>query len=67
MSALPAYSSVRLIEEVRKRPGLHSAEHPADREEKLVLWKEIGASMYPDWDQVNKATAYDRGAYCGDV
>lgn len=53
---------VRLIEEIKKRPGLYRTEQPADREEKLQLWKEVGAAIYADWDTFNKATAYDRGA-----
>lgn len=52
---------VRLIEEIKKRPGLYRTDQPADREEKLQLWKEVGASIYDDWDTFNKATAYDRG------
>ncbi|CAH2268842.1 jg27169 [Pararge aegeria aegeria] len=51
---------IRLIEEIKKRPGLYRTEHPADREEKLQLWKEVGAEIYDDWDSFNKATAYDR-------
>lgn len=51
---------VRLIEEIKKRPGLYRTEQPADREEKLQLWKEVGAAIYADWDTFNKATAYDR-------
>ncbi|XP_032526361.1 uncharacterized protein LOC116777109 [Danaus plexippus] len=51
---------VRLIEEIKKRPGLYRTDQPADREEKLQLWKEVGASIYDDWDTFNKATAYDR-------
>ncbi|XP_026487138.1 uncharacterized protein LOC113394143 [Vanessa tameamea] len=50
----------RLIEEIKKRPGLYRTEQPADREEKLHLWKEVGAAIYDDWDSFNKATAYDR-------
>ena len=52
---------VCLIEEIKKRPGLYRTEQPADREEKLQLWKEVGAAIYSDWDTFNKATAYDRG------
>ncbi|XP_045770013.1 uncharacterized protein LOC123870686 [Maniola jurtina] len=51
---------IRLIEEIKKRPGLYRTEQPADREEKLQLWKEVGAEIYDDWDSFNKATAYDR-------
>lgn len=54
---------VRLIEEIKKRPGLYRTEQPADREEKLQLWKEVGAEIYEDWDSFNKAMAYDRGVY----
>ncbi|XP_004928975.2 uncharacterized protein LOC101737115 [Bombyx mori] len=54
------FNPVCLIEEIQKRPGLYSSECPADREEKLALWKEVGSSMFPDWDTINKATAYDR-------
>ncbi|XP_052756310.1 uncharacterized protein LOC113516540 [Galleria mellonella] len=49
-----------LIEEIKKRPGLYKTDTPADREEKLALWKEVGAALYHDWDTFNKATAYDK-------
>lgn len=55
------FNPVLLIEEIKKRPGLYRAEHPADREEKLALWKEIGSVIYHDWETFNKATAYDKG------
>lgn len=55
------FNPVKLIEEVKKRPGLYSLNQPAERDEKLQLWKEIGAALYADWDNFNKATAYDRG------
>ncbi|KAJ0173305.1 hypothetical protein K1T71_011481 [Dendrolimus kikuchii] len=54
------FNPVQLIEEVQKRPGLYKPDHPSDREEKLALWKEIGAVIFHDWDTCNKATAYDR-------
>ncbi|KAG6443051.1 uncharacterized protein LOC115455710 [Manduca sexta] len=57
---MAVFNPVLMIEEVQKRPALYKADMPADREEKLSLWKEIGAVMYPDWDSINKATAYDR-------
>lgn len=60
-SKMAIFNPVLLIEEVQKRPGLYKADCPADREEKLASWKEIGAAMYPDWNTINKATAYDRG------
>lgn len=52
---------VRLIEEVKVRPGLYRSDQPADREEKLMLWKEVGAAMFSDWTNYSKAMAYDRG------
>ncbi|CAG9558941.1 unnamed protein product [Danaus chrysippus] len=51
---------VRLIEEIKKRPGLYRTDQPVDREEKLHLWKEVGAAIYEDWYSFNKATAYDK-------
>ncbi|CAG4931763.1 unnamed protein product [Colias eurytheme] len=55
-----SFNPVRLIEEVKKRPGLYQSHHTLDRDEKLVLWKEIGAALFPNWDSFDKATAYDR-------
>ncbi|XP_049879589.1 uncharacterized protein LOC126376306 [Pectinophora gossypiella] len=55
-----ACNQMQLIEEVKKRPALYSAAHPADRDEKLTLWREVGAAIFDDWDECNKATAYDR-------
>ncbi|CAH2986413.1 unnamed protein product [Chilo suppressalis] len=49
-----------LIEEVKRRPALYTTDQPVDREERLMLWKEIGAAIYPEWDSYNKATAYDK-------
>ncbi|XP_035448789.2 uncharacterized protein LOC118275050 [Spodoptera frugiperda] len=54
------FNPVQLIDEVKKRPGLYTPDHPADREEKLALWKEIGSVIYHGWENFNKATAYDR-------
>ncbi|KAM3955748.1 uncharacterized protein ACR2FA_010305 [Aphomia sociella] len=52
---------IDLIEEVKKRPGLYSLHTPADREEKVALWKEVGAAIYNDeWDSYSRATAYDK-------
>ncbi|CAG5047185.1 unnamed protein product [Parnassius apollo] len=49
---------LKLIEEVKKRPGLYDSERPADRLERLQLWKEIGDAMLPNWSTLNKATMY---------
>lgn len=58
------FNPVRLIEEVRKRPGLYDqSSHPLDREEKLALWKEVGAVLCPKWDSYDRAAAYDRGGF----
>ncbi|XP_072934155.1 uncharacterized protein [Epargyreus clarus] len=54
------FNPIKLIEEVKKRPGLYRTDQPLDREEKLMLWKEVGASLYNDWACFSKATAYDR-------
>ncbi|KAM3955760.1 uncharacterized protein ACR2FA_010316 [Aphomia sociella] len=54
------FNPADLIEEVKKRPGLYKTDTPADREEKLTLWKEVGAAIYHDWETFNKATAYDK-------
>ncbi|KAJ8712902.1 hypothetical protein PYW08_008206 [Mythimna loreyi] len=54
------FNPVQLIDEIKKRPGLYRPDHPADREEKLALWKEIGSVIYNGWENFNKATAYDR-------
>ncbi|XP_026730842.1 uncharacterized protein LOC113495996 [Trichoplusia ni] len=54
------FNPVQLIDEIKKRPALYKTDHPADREEKLALWKEIGSVIYHDWDHYSKATAYDR-------
>ncbi|KAI8441806.1 hypothetical protein MSG28_005492 [Choristoneura fumiferana] len=51
---------VSLIEEVKMRPGLYRSDQPADREEKLMLWKEVGAALFSDWPNYSKAMAYDR-------
>ncbi|XP_063388401.1 uncharacterized protein LOC134674303 [Cydia fagiglandana] len=50
----------RLIEEVKARPALYKSDLPADREEKLALWKQVGAALFQDWDSYSKAMAYDR-------
>lgn len=60
MSEISFFNPPDLIEEVKRRPGLYKLDHPADREEKLALWKEVGAAIYADWDSYNKATAYDK-------
>lgn len=53
----------KLMEEVQKRPALWNPDMAVGQLEKLMLWKEIGAALYKDWDTINKATAYDRGLY----
>ncbi|CAF4805132.1 unnamed protein product [Pieris macdunnoughi] len=56
-----AFNPVRLIEEVKKRPGLYDQGlHPLDREDKLTLWKEVGAALCSQWDTYDRAAAYDR-------
>ncbi|XP_061722600.1 uncharacterized protein LOC133529030 [Cydia pomonella] len=50
----------RLIEEVKVRPALYKSDQPADREEKLTLWKQVGAALFQDWESYSKAMAYDR-------
>ncbi|XP_063368722.1 uncharacterized protein LOC134657099 [Cydia amplana] len=50
----------RLIEEVKARPALYKSDQPADREEKLALWKQVGAALFQDWETYSKAMAYDR-------
>ncbi|XP_059054846.1 uncharacterized protein LOC131848903 [Achroia grisella] len=54
------FNPADLIEEIKKRPGLYKTDTPADREEKLALWKEVGATIYHDWETFSKATAYDK-------
>ncbi|KAJ2942751.1 hypothetical protein O0L34_g14939 [Tuta absoluta] len=54
------YSQVKLIQEMEKRPGLWSSENQGNRDEKLAMWKEVGAAMFKDWSECSKATAYDR-------
>lgn len=61
MSDMAFFNPGDLITEVEKRPGLYNSEQPAEREEKLSLWKEVGAAIFSDWDTYNKATAYDKG------
>lgn len=55
------YNPIKLIKEIKQRPGLFDNTRPIEREEKLAMWKEVAAAIYPDWDHCNKATAYDRG------
>lgn len=55
------FSPLTLIEEVKKRPGLYEPDHPRDRLERLKLWKEVGAALFPNWDSFNKATMYHAG------
>lgn len=55
------YTPLKLIKEIKLRPSLFDNLRPIEREEKLELWKEVAAAIYPDWDECNKATAYDRG------
>ncbi|XP_041972445.1 uncharacterized protein LOC121728346 isoform X2 [Aricia agestis] len=54
------FNAIKLIEEVRKRPLLYSTAGPVDREQKLALWRQVGAALYPDWGDFNKAACYDR-------
>lgn len=54
------FNPVRLIEEVKARPGLYAAER-WERTERLDLWKEVGAAIFPDWAECNKSTVYGRG------
>ncbi|CAK1541861.1 unnamed protein product [Leptosia nina] len=55
-----AFNPVRLIEEVKKRPCLYDQwAQPPDKGEKLQLWKEVGAALFPDWTTYDRATAYD--------
>ncbi|CAH2052682.1 unnamed protein product, partial [Iphiclides podalirius] len=53
-----SFRPLRLIEEVRKRPGLYEPGHSKDRLERLQLWKEVGAALFPNWGTFNKATVY---------
>ncbi|XP_068623828.1 uncharacterized protein [Battus philenor] len=52
------FTPLQLIEEVKQRPGLYDPEQPVDRLERLQLWKEIGAALFPDWGTFNKTTMY---------
>ncbi|KPI99034.1 PREDICTED: uncharacterized protein LOC106117768 [Papilio xuthus] len=52
------FNPLTLIEEVKKRPGLYEPDHPRDRLERLKLWKEVGAALFPNWSTFNKATMY---------
>lgn len=61
------FSPLRLIEEVKKRPGLYDAGHSNDRLERLQLWKEIGAALFPNWGTYNKATMYHTGTGANSV
>lgn len=60
MSSDP-YNPIKLIKEIKQRPALFDNTRPIEREEKLEMWKEVAAAIYPDWGHCNKATAYDRG------
>ncbi|CAG9791256.1 unnamed protein product [Diatraea saccharalis] len=60
MSDISFFNPPDLIDEVKRRPALYKTDQPVDREEKLALWKEVGAAIYSDWDSYNKATAYDK-------
>lgn len=61
MSALmQAVDAGRLIDEVKKRPGLYDKVIDIDKDEKMTLWKEVGAIVYKDWSSLTKAEAYDR-------
>lgn len=55
------YNPIKLIKEIKQRPALFDNTRPIEREEKLEMWKEVAAAIYPDWERCNKATAYDRG------
>lgn len=57
------FDTALLIAEVRKRPGLYDKNLDVDRDEKLALWKDIGAAVYRDWSSITKAVAYDRGEF----
>lgn len=63
MSEMAFFNPADLIEEIQKRPALYKSDQPAEREEKLALWKEVGAAIFSDWETYNKATAYDKGAF----
>ncbi|KAL0818546.1 hypothetical protein ABMA28_008985 [Loxostege sticticalis] len=60
MSEMAFFNPADLIEEIQKRPALYKSDQPAEREEKLALWKEVGAAIFSDWETYNKATAYDK-------
>ncbi|XP_063832909.1 uncharacterized protein LOC135082079 [Ostrinia nubilalis] len=60
MSEMAFFNPADLIEEIEKRPALYKSDQPAEREEKLAMWKEVGAAIFSDWETYNKATAYDK-------
>ncbi|VVC99623.1 uncharacterized protein LOC126969845 [Leptidea sinapis] len=51
---------VRLIGEVKKRPGLYDLERPLDRHDKILLWKDVGAALFRDWETYDRAGQYDK-------
>ncbi|KOB70670.1 Uncharacterized protein OBRU01_14844, partial [Operophtera brumata] len=58
MSSSLVFNPVRLIDEIKVRPGLYAER--SDRTERLDLWKEVGAALFPDWGECNKSTVYGR-------
>lgn len=48
-----------LIAEVKKRPGLYDKQ--SQRSDRVHLWKEVGAAIYQDWEDISKGETYDRG------
>ncbi|CAK1589985.1 unnamed protein product [Parnassius mnemosyne] len=58
IAAINSINPLKLIDEVKKRPGLYDSERPADRMERMQLWKEIGDALLPNWSTLNKATMY---------